>query len=161
MLTLERLKQVLHYDPVSGIFTWIVSLNARGPVGARAGTYHARKYRAIGIDGVKYYEHRLAWFYVTGEWKLVDHINRVRDDNRFENLRPATKSQNAAHSRLYKNNKSGVKGITRNGSGWAANIKYGGQNFYLGTFRTKEEAHEAYMTKAREFHGDFSHDGSE
>lgn len=71
-----RLKELLHYDPISGVWTWRVS-NTRVRAGDRAGTVVAQGYRKIKLDGKKYFEHRLAWLYVLGRWpaKGLDHKN--------------------------------------------------------------------------------------
>lgn len=95
MLTQEELKRMLHYESETGIFTW--KINKRGPVkrGDVAGKTNGRGYRVIKIDGAYYYAHRLAWFYITGNWpKETDHINRVKTDNRMVNLREVTHSLN-------------------------------------------------------------------
>jgi hypothetical protein len=101
-ITAERLRQLLHYDPERGVFTWLSrpaerSWNTRF-AGTRAGTINGLGYVVIGILGRRYKAHRLAWLYVHGEWpgRELDHINCDKSDNRIANLRPATRSQNIA-----------------------------------------------------------------
>src|SRR5215813_12141516 len=104
MLTHERLKELLSYDPKTGLFIW----NSRGAV---AGTTDQEGYIQIHLDGKKYRAHRLAYLYMTGEMptQILDHINRVRSDNRWGNLRPVTDRFNYYNCSDYSNNKSGVK----------------------------------------------------
>jgi hypothetical protein len=98
MLTAERLRELLDYDPETGRFIWRKDHPTAKHIkaGSVAGTKNGRGYWVIGVAGAKYVAHRLAWLYVTGEWPahLVDHENGDRLDNRFANLREATDSQN-------------------------------------------------------------------
>lgn len=92
--------------------------------------------------------------------ELVDHINHDTLDNRRENIRLATKSQNTANQRKHKDNRSGFKGIRRNrGGGWSALICVNRKIIYIGTFPTPENAHAAYMEVAKMYHGEFAHAG--
>lgn len=92
-LTQEVLKSLLYYDPETGIFVWLVT-RQRSPAGKEAGGYDEKGYRRICVNGTKVRAHRLAWLYMTGEWPedQLDHINGLKDDNRFVNLREATNS---------------------------------------------------------------------
>lgn len=94
LLTHERLTTLLDYRAELGIFYWNVS--RRGPVraGDRAG-HIVKGHRQIKIDGIQYYEHRLAWFYVTGKWPadLIDHSDLDKGNNPFSNLREANNSE--------------------------------------------------------------------
>jgi hypothetical protein len=161
MLTAERLRELLDYDPETGVFTRRVDAGSRGKAGSVAGGYHSRGgYLEIGIDGRVYYSHRLAILYVTGEWPTahVDHINNVKDDNRFANLREATKAQNATNSKRRSDNTSGFKGVGYDPRRrrWVARIRYGGRTTCLGRFKTPDAAHAAYRAAAQELHGEFA-----
>ena len=120
-----------------------------------------RGYIYLEVDGKPYMAHRLAWFYMTGimPGKQIDHINRNKIDNRFENLREATHGQNRANSK--NNNPNGLKGVRRlpwmkDGTKcWQAKITHEKKQIYLGCFHTKEEAHQAYCKAAKKLHGDF------
>jgi hypothetical protein len=115
------------------------------PRGSIAGHVGADGYRTIMIDGKAYKAQRLAWLLHTGSWPKdqIDHANRIKDDNRFVNLREATKSQNQINSGMYRNNKSGYRGVYFNKTSgkWAAEIKRNGVMRRVGFFVTPEEAH--------------------
>jgi hypothetical protein len=158
-VTVERLRQLLTYDPETGIFTWIVA-----PRGHRAGVvagYNKRRdgYRTICIDKCHYLAHRLAWFYMTGEWpSLIDHINGIPDDNRWQNLRLATSSQNCANRGRNRNNTSGFKGVSfyRRDRNWDVRIMADRKQIYLGRYGDVEQARQAYRRAAAEIFGPFA-----
>ncbi|HWP55644.1 MAG TPA: HNH endonuclease [Pyrinomonadaceae bacterium] len=157
MLTIERLRNVLAYDPLTGIFTWINGPNDRLRAGLRAGRTIAKGYISIRLDGRAYLAHRLAWFYRFGTWPAhqIDHINGRPSDNRLENLREADNHQNSANRKV--RSAHGVKGVKRTKSGrWEAKLQHKGQFYALGTFDTIEEAGAAYLAKAKEIHGEFA-----
>ena len=156
----EELIRLLNYDPETGKFTWKVD-RAQHKAGAQAGILHPRGYRITTVHGQAFKEHRLAWFMTTGHWPApyeVDHINLVKDDNRWSNLRFATVHQNLANQRVRKNNKCGLKGVVKNDrcATWSAEIRIHGIRKYLGCFRTPEAAHAAYMHAATEAFGEFA-----
>lgn len=163
MLTHERLTELLKYDQETGFFSWLVDRNSgQFPAGSRAGGEDSSSgltYRRLRIDGKKYKEHRLAWFYVHGRWPTaeIDHVNLLGTDNRFANLREASHGQNQANSVAQKRNRLGVKGVKRCGGKFGAfiNSKKTGTR-YLGSFNTAEEASAAYLTAARQVHGEFA-----
>jgi len=96
-LSQARLRELLQYDPDTGVFVWLQSRRARASEGSIAGSNHPSKHRIIRIDGVNFYAHRLAWIYVHGpipDGMLIDHINGQRGDNRIKNLRTVTHKEN-------------------------------------------------------------------
>lgn len=119
-------------------------------------------YRFISIYGRGYSAHRLAWMYVHGHMpECLDHINGDPDDNRIENLRPATFSQNSANSRKPEHNTSGAKGVQVTKSGkYKAAVTCKGEAHNLGTYATKDEAKKAYIEGATKHFGEFAHDGT-
>jgi len=158
-LTAARLRELLHYDRATGVFTWRVRASSRAAAGDRAGFSREDGYRLIGIDGRIYLEHRLAWLYVTGEWPVndVDHRDRDPSNNKWRNLRAATHSQNHFNRAKPANNTSGYKGVVwhKKCQMWQAQIKREGRNHYLGQFRSPEAAHQAYVAASRCLHGEF------
>ena len=159
-LTVERLRQIAHYDPETGIFTRIGRTARKGRIGARMGTFAHGKYRRIAIDGALHYEHRLAWLYMTGEWPKgrLDHRDMDPSNNTWSNLREATHDQNLANTGPSKNNTSGFKGVHfyKKYQKYAAEITAYGKNYFLGYFECPEDASEAYAAKAGELFGEFA-----
>ena len=157
MLTQERLKELLSYDPETGVFIRLVALCNRIKVGDVAGNLDQYGYRCIMVDRKSYMAHRLAWLYVFGVWPVdqIDHINCIKDDNRIINLREATQSQNMQNQRKpQKNGTSGFLGVTffkRRGK-WAAYIQVKNKKNNLGYFPTPELAHKAYIEAKRFYH---------
>ncbi len=155
-LTAERLREVLSYDPETGIFTRLID-RGKFKAGERAGSVSPTGYRVIGVDRALVLEHRLAWLCVYGEWPdgEIDHINRIRVDNRIENLRLAH-GQNARN--IVGRGASGFKGVYqfKPGQKWRARIFYDGKLRHLGSFDTPEEAHAAYCAAAIRHHGVFA-----
>lgn len=166
MITQARLQELLDYDQLTGVFTWKVRRGRSAPAGAIAGrvnkadSAHGGGYRYIGVDGVEYLAHRLAWLYVTGSHptREIDHKNTTRDDNRFENLRAADDPQNCANRGKQANNTSGFKGVSFNkASGkFVASTQVCGVYRYLGLFATAELAHRAYQRAAESSFGEFA-----
>ena len=157
-LTNERLKELLFYNPDTGIFTWLKTSSTRVKPGMKAGSL-LRGYLRIEIGGKKYPAHRLAWFYVYETWpdRQIDHINRKRNDNRIANLRLATNSENQQNVGLKANNKTGCVGVDwmagpKCKKRWRAGIKIDGSFKSLGYFSTFEEAVEARKKAETVFH---------
>lgn len=140
MLTQERLKELLHYNPDTGIFTWIDLKTKRRKLNPVAG-FSDKGYIRIDIGKDKYRAHRLAWLYVYGEWpkKDIDHINHIRSDNRIENLRDVTAQQNHNNRSATKRSKSGVNGVSFEGK-WRARIYVDKKQVNLGVFYDLFEA---------------------
>jgi HNH endonuclease/AP2 domain len=160
-LTRARLRELLDYNKKTGEFRW----RKRPGGGARSdlSAGHVESHqgrRRIGIDGRVYSAHQLAWFYVTGRWgkPMIDHRDGDGTNNRLNNLRPATRSQNNANRRRPRDNTSGYKGVSlhRRPGKWLATIGRNGKRIYLGTFATPQEAHEAYRKEARKLFGKFA-----
>lgn len=155
-LTQERLKELLHYNPDTGVFTWIKKSKRSTAIGSIAGSKHNQGYRATSIDWKRYLLHRLAWLYVYGEFPngFIDHINRDRSDNRISNLRVVSRSENQQNHKLSKTNKSGVAGViwAKKDKRWHARIWLGGKTKNLGYFKTFEEAVLARKQAEKEFY---------
>jgi hypothetical protein len=159
MLTQERLKQCLSYDPETGEFRALMTVGAR-QAGSVAGSKHPKGYIAITVDGHRQLAHRLAWLYVYGVFPQgdTDHIDGVKTNNRIANLREATRSQNMANLGALKSSKSGIRGVrfyARTGR-WVSCIKANGKSVHLGYFATAEGAAQAYREAAIRLHGEFA-----
>lgn len=142
-LTAERLREVLHYDPTTGLFTWRIA-RKKCTVGAIAGSSQPGRYVTIKIDYVRHYAHRLAWLYMIGSWPdhQVDHRNRDKADNRWRNLRAATQKQNNENMKVSPLSLSGVTGVRwhRRDKLWVARITHHRKKMTLGYFKSIEEA---------------------
>jgi len=150
-LTAQRLRELLHYNPETGEFTWLVSRgNQFSKPGMKAGFKDTYGHLGIEIDGKRYLSHRLAWLYIYGQWPdhQIDHINRIRDDNRLVNLRDVLGVVNAKNKGNYRNNTTGFKGVTIKNGRFIAQITIAGKCKYLGSFATAEKASEAYQAAA-------------
>lgn len=157
-LTAGRLRELLKYDPATGVFSWRVQRRAQSPTGAVAGTIRKDGYVIICVAGKQCLAHRLAWLYVHGQWpaSLLDHRNANPTDNRLSNLREADKSKNAGNGRGHKDSITGLKGAHPCRGKFKAEISIDGRNRHIGVFETAEEAHAAYCKKANEVFGEFA-----
>jgi HNH endonuclease/AP2 domain len=162
MLTQAELKERLYYNRETGVFMRkTTSSNAKA--GDVAGTRNSNGYLQIWINGKSYKAARLAWLYVYGHFPSgnLDHRDRNRTNDRIDNLRIASPSQNQFNRVANKNNPTGLKGVswisTRNV--FYAQIWVGGKKKHLGEFNTKEEAHAAYCQAANFYHGEFANYG--
>jgi hypothetical protein len=114
-------------------------------------------YVIVTVNERKYKSHRILWLLMTGKWpeNQIDHINGIRNDNRFCNLREATHSQNSANTPR-RTSVSGYKGVSKNRKKWRAQIRISQKNIHLGLYDTPEEAHAAYVAKAKELFGEYA-----
>lgn len=162
-LTAERLREVLHYEPQTGVFIWIAPINNRIKVGNKAGS-GSNGYINISIDGEIYGAHRLAWLYMTGGWPAhqIDHADGNRSNNAFSNLREATVSQNHQNIGITAANRTGLKGVSlhKKTGKWRARIAIEKKGKTIGYFDTKEEAHAAYCEAASRHYGKFANFGT-
>jgi hypothetical protein len=156
-LTAARLRELLDYDRETGVFTWRQS-RPKAVSGRRAGCISKTLgYEMIGVEGVRYYAHRLAILHVTGEWPThqVDHLDGLRSNNCYANLRDVAvgiNAQNMRHAR--KHGKSGLLGANWNQrqKNWRAIITVDDKQTQIGTYATAEEAHAAYLEAKRRMH---------
>lgn len=160
LISHERLNEVVIYDRFSGEFTWKIKIGARCIIGAKLGRIRYDGYLDATIENKRYLLHRLAWLYVTGDWprKQLDHKDGNRANNRFENLREATASQNSCNRQISTQNSSGIKGVYWHATNqkWCAQIKIAGRTKFLGSFSDIEKARDAYAEAARGVHGEFA-----
>lgn len=154
----SQLMEWLHYDPLTGIFYWRVD-RRRARAGDIAGCTCPDGYLRVRINYQQLCMHRVAWFYMTGEWpsRHIDHKDTNKANNKWDNLRLATVSQNSANSKIGSRNKSGFKGAYLQEGKWCARVtKESGERVFLGFFETAEEAHHAYMVALEAIHGEFA-----
>lgn len=164
MLTSEYVRGILSYDPDTGVLRWKLRTDVRsawnqkfagkvaGPVG--------KGYVKITINDRAFYAHRLAWLIITGQWPLneIDHKDQNPANNRWDNLRIATRQQNQQNRKRHKSNTSGFKGVFKNQHGvtWSAQIYRFGKKIHVGCFPTAEAAHAAYCVASRDHYGEFA-----
>lgn len=153
--TADRVRELLSYDPETGVFRWrIRPYRSKTKLDDPPGFWRG-KYLLIGIDGRQYFAHCLAWNYVTGEWPKteIDHRDTNPSNNAFSNLREATRSLNNQNRRKAAAcNPTGFLGVSRKRSRFTARITINSKKQHLGTFATAEEAYSAYVAAKRESH---------
>ena len=158
-ISAESVSRVVIYNPETGIFTRKIRTSNRTKVGAILGTPNDQGYLLVSVENYLYRAHRLAWLLMTGKWPSgdIDHKNGNRADNRFCNLREATRSQNMANMKT-KKNVSGIKGVVWNKfyEKWQSQIGKDGKCIFLGLYHEKAEAAEARRLGAIKYHGEFT-----
>lgn len=158
-LTAKIVALYLRYHKSSGRLVWVRVTSNRVKVGQEAGTF-SHGYRVVALFGHIYRVHHIAWLLVTGNWPKneIDHKNTKRADNRWQNLREATRTQNNGNTPRPRHNTSGFKGVSWHAARrkWAAYINIAGKTNYLGLHITPELAHAAYMRAARKQFGNFA-----
>lgn len=149
----------LSYDPITGLFTWVLPNRTRGRVtpGSIAGHLLEDGYTRIVYKRKSFSAHRLAFLFMTGSMPEkgveVDHRDGDRSNNRWDNLRLCNKNENQQNGKLRSNNTSGLVGACRLGNNrWVAQIGHLSVRHHLGVYATKEEAHAAYMEEKQKLH---------
>jgi len=163
MLTQSNLKALIHYNPETGLITWLRRPNrpqwSGRWEGREAGALNDKGYLKVTIDGVHWPATHLIWLYMTGEWPKhqIDHIDNRKLNNRWNNLRLATNSQNNMNKGLRSDNSSGHKGVHWDSwkGKWKAEIYVSGKKISLGVYVDKEEAAKAYTEASLKYHGEF------
>ncbi len=159
---LERIRELLDYNPLTGVFIWKMDRGLRVKAGDIAGRVMRNGYCQVTIDGKQCLGHRLAWLHYNGiEPKdQIDHINMIKLDNSINNLRNATHFQNMQNVSTSKRNKSGFKGVCfhRRDKVWQASIGFNGKLHHIGSFITADQVSAAYNAKAKELFGEFYRD---
>ena len=156
-ISLNEVSKLLRYDPITGLFYWITKRNGTTTKNSAG---HAGKYIRIKIAGKMYSASCLAWLFMTGVWPEheVDHADLDKHNNRWNNLRAATRQQNTRNVPKREGKSSSYKGVWWHAwSGkWESKICYGGRQNSLGRFDTEEEAYAAYCAAAKKHHGEFA-----
>lgn len=163
MITQQRVKELIVYDEISGVFKWLKNRTGFAKEGGVAGSLvkagKNKGYIVIQLDGEKYQAHRLAWLYHYGLMPegVIDHINTVRNDNSIRNLRIANNHENGWNSGVQKNNRSGCTGViwSKNLNKWIARIN----NKHLGLFGSLIDAASARKSAEISVFGEFQYKG--
>lgn len=161
-ITHEKLKERYHYSRMAGVFEKRVGSKRKGYKWVLVGyVVDDSGYQVVSVGGKRYLAHRLAWFYVHGEWPdgHIDHKDGDRLNNAISNLRIATPAQNAHNSQTPISNKSGVKGVSFSGGSWTAQVAVNRKPVFMKRFKTKEEAEKAVRIARIEAHGEFANHG--
>lgn len=152
-IALDRVRQLLHYDEATGVFTWVQKCGSK-PAGSVAGTPH-KGYVRVQVDGQLVRAHRLAWLWMTGEMPTseIDHANGCKADNRWANLRLVDRHTNMQNQvRAHRNNLTGLLGVHAQDGKFRARIRWNGKPKSLGMYDTPEQAHAAYVQAKRTLH---------
>lgn len=156
--SIERLREVFEYEEETGLLRWKID-RAFVRIGDVAGAESVDGYRRVRVDGKRMKAHHVIWAMKTGEWPvgIVDHKDCDGHNNRWLNLRLATRSQNCANARKKSGNRTGFKGVTQIKSGrFVAQIMHQRRNRYIGSYDTAQEAHLAYVAEAVRLFGEFA-----
>lgn len=158
--SVERVRELLTYEPDTGILRWRVTLGSRAVARFEAGGIDkSTGYHRVRIDGCLILSHHAAFALMTGRWPMqLDHVHGKDVGNGWWNLRESTQSQNIANTGKPSTNQSGFKGVSwhKDTGRWQAQIRVNKKTFYLGVYFTKEEAAEAYAAAAIEHFGEFA-----
>ena len=159
-LLAEYVCGILNYNPKTGEFRRKVDRSSNAKKGQLAGSTHSEGYLVIQIDGKAYKSHRLAFLIMKNRWpdEQIDHINEVKTDNRWCNLREATRSQNSINIRKNKRNRSGYRGVSWYPAlnKWVVQIQSNNKKITLGYYEDIKEAALAYNEAATKYHGEFA-----
>jgi len=153
-LTPETLRELLAYEPETGVFRWLQK-TSRATVGDVAGAVRGRGYLAVCIRGTQHYSHRLAFYWMTGQWPegVVDHKDGNRKNNAWSNLRDVSKSINGQNQRRATSiSTTGLLGAHRCRGKFKAEIVVNRIPIHIGVFDSASLAHEAYLKVKRELH---------
>ena len=154
-LTAARAREVLDYDPDTGVFRWKVTRRGSASAGVVAGCLYSTGYWCIKVNGRRHSAHRLAWLIVHGAFPAyqIDHIDCDRANNRLANLREATNAENQQNLRRARSDSiTGLLGVSTHRDRFQSGIRVDRKTRYLGTFDTPEQAHAAYLDAKRKLH---------
>ena len=144
MITQERLKEIINYNPKTGDFVWTKPTGRRVKAGSMCGYIGTDGYRRIRIGNKSYLASRLAWLYMEGYFpeNEIDHINRIKSDDKFYNLRHVSRQCNMRNSDPPRNNMSGIVGVHWNTKvkKWHVQITASGTTHFLGFYKSKRAA---------------------
>jgi hypothetical protein len=158
ILTQEKLKTLLQYDPDTGVLIWRTKPSRGVKAGRIAGTPTSEGYIALQINKQKMYAHRAIWLYVHGVWpsEEIDHINHIRNDNRLCNLRLANRLENSHNTRKHDKSLSGHKGVAwhNRNKKWQVQMRFCGKSYYVGQFLNLQDAIQARLQAETKLYAD-------
>jgi hypothetical protein len=158
--SLERVRELFHYDALSGRLIRRITVKGGGNVGDVSGSPRDSGHLVVGIDYKVYSVHHIVWFLAYGLWPTgwIDHRDGDPANNRLRNLRIATPAQNAANCKRYASNTSGYKGVSYNKRRqlWVSRLQTAGKALYLGAYPSPEMAYSVYCLAARDNFGEFA-----
>ena len=161
----DLLRVLFDYDSISGIFTRKITTSNVAKKGSIAGSLNDSGYLIILVNGHKYRAHRLAWLYCFDEFPngIIDHIDGNRTNNRLDNLREATNTENLYNSKIRSDNTTGYKGVSidKRSNRYRAYITINKKVKSLGYYATALEASEAYVKAAKELHKEFYNENTD
>lgn len=156
----EHLSTLLRYNPLTGRLSWVVDRLPGARRNDTAGTLTEAGYIKVVLFRKDFKAHRLAWILhhkvALPKNIVIDHVNGNASDNRISNLRACSQRENSRNSKRPKNNKSGYKGVSLQGSRFRAYICVERRQIHLGRFDTAEEAYSAYVKAAQKYFGEFA-----
>ena len=157
MITQQRLKELVDYDPKTGVFIRKTLVRGKGVIGEVVGMKDRDGYLKASFHGRRYFLHRLAWLYVYGVFpkNVIDHINGIPDDNRIKNLRDVSIKVNAQNqTKAQASSKTKLLGVCwhKHKNLFMASIRVDGVVKFLGYFKKAEEGHKKYLEAKRQFH---------
>ena len=159
-ITQEKLKEILDYNPDTGLFIWKVNSAKNVKSGHIAGNLKDTGYIRIKINKKMYLAHHLAFLYVYGNFPkdIIDHIDSDRANNKISNLRECSHQQNMKNLRLYSNNSSGHKNVSwvKSRNRWIVQLKVNGKQKYIGSFDNLELADLVAQEARNKYHGEFA-----
>jgi hypothetical protein len=155
---IDQFNECLSLDAATGRLYWRKKIASKIVVGAEAGSQRKDGYKTINLFGHSYLAHRIVFAMLNGHCdNEIDHINGDPSDNRPENIRAVTRSQQNMNRGVHCNNTSGHKGVYwfKPKGYWQARIKVAGKYISLGYFRSIENAVEAYNAGAEKYHNEY------
>lgn len=159
LVTQNQLKELFNYNADSGIFTRLITTGPSSKKGDIVGCLTSTGYLGVNINKKTYLLHRLAFVYMNDELpEIVDHINGIRTDNSWNNLRNVNRSQNGCNVGVRKSSKSGVKGVTwcTRYSKWRVDIGFQGKSYNFGYYADLEMAKQRVIIEREKLHKEFA-----
>ncbi len=162
MITQAELKELFDYNAETGVFTWKVKLRNGMNIGDVAGTKDSNGYLVVAYKRKRYYCHRLAWTYIYGDVpNIIDHIDGDKSNNKINNLRNSTYTENARNQKISKNNISGIKSVgwVKSRNKWVVKLRVNGKQKFIGHFDDLELAELVAIEARIKYHGEFANHG--